>query len=89
MIIFKLTVPTRVGFPSPPDAQRVPPRQPEHLHSHQKIDTLDSNVHVCHRDCNFRFDEGNHVVDDRPFQNYGTCLCAAFARTLAIAARGT
>ena len=71
----KLIVPTRVGFLSPPPAQRVPPRQLEHLRSHQKIDTLDSNVHVGHRDCNLRFDEGNQVVDDRPVHNNSTCLC--------------
>ena len=58
-----------------PQAQRVPPRQPEHLRSHQKIDTLGSNVHVCHRDCIFLIDEGNQVVDDRPVHNNSTCLC--------------
>ena len=59
---------------SPPQAQRVPPQQPEHLRCHQKIDTLDSHVHACHRGCNSRSDEGNQVVDDRPVHNNSTCL---------------
>ena len=59
-------MPTRVEFLSSPQAQRVPPRQPEQLRSHQKIDTHGSNDHACHRDCNYRFDEDNQVVDDRP-----------------------
>ena len=71
----RLTVLTRVEFLFPPQALRVAPQQPEHLRSHQKIDTLGSNDHACHRGCNSRFDEGNHVVDDRPVHNNGTCLC--------------
>ena len=63
-----------VEFLSPPQAQRVPLRQPEHLRSHQKIDTLGSSDHACHRSCNSRFDEGNQVVDDRLVHNNSTCL---------------
>ena len=90
----KLTVPTRVGFLSLPQAQRVPPLKPEHLRSHQKIDTLDSNVHVCHRDCNFRFDEGSHRSSMTELSTTIAHVCvptarAAFARTLATAARRT
>ena len=70
----RLTVPTRVESLFPPQAQRVPLRQPEHLRSHQKIDTHGSNDRACHRGCNSRFDEGNQVVDDRPVHNNGTCL---------------
>ena len=51
----KPTVPTRVEFLSLTQAQRFPPRQPEHLRSYQKIDTLVSNVHVCHRDLQLSF----------------------------------
>ena len=66
----RLTVPTRVEFLFPP-----PPQQPEHLRSHQKIDTHGSNDHACHRGCNSRFDEGSQVVDDRPVHYNCTCLC--------------
>ena len=34
-----------------------------------------SSVHACHKSCNFRFDEGNQVVDDRPVHNNSICLC--------------
>ena len=59
---------------SPPQAQRVPHQQPEHLRSHQKIDTHGSNDHACHTGCISRFDEGSQVVDDRPVHNNSTCL---------------
>ena len=71
----RLTVPTRVEFLSLPQAQRVPPTQPEPLPSHQSIDTHGSNDHACHRGCNSLFDEGSQVVDDRPVHNNSTCLC--------------
>ena len=85
---------TRVEFLYPNQAQRVPPQQPEHLRSHQKIDTHGSNDRACHRGCNSLFDEGNQVVGDRPVHNNSTCqrastARAAFAKTLATAARGT
>ena len=69
-------MPTRIEFLSPPQAQQLPLRQPEHLRSHQKINTRGSNDHACHRGCNSRFDEGNQVVDDRPVRNNSTCLCS-------------
>ena len=47
-------MPTRVEFLFPPQSQRVPLRQPEHLRSHQKIDTHGSTGHACHRGCNSR-----------------------------------
>ena len=63
----RLTVPTRVEFLFLPQAQRVPLRQPEHMRSHQKIDTHGSNDHACHRGCNSSF-------DDRLVHNNSTCL---------------
>ena len=82
-----------LNFSLLPQAQRVPPRQPEHLPSHQKIDTHGSNDHACHRGCNFRFDEAIRS-SMTGLTTTMTLVCvstarAALARTLATAARGT